>query len=52
MKNKNSLTEMNNQLLKIETTHPNNTVQIQEQKINIDNLKRIRDEKKTTLPSL
>ena len=52
--NKNSLTEMNRQLQKIEMTQPNNPEQIatQEQKVNLENLKRIMNGEKTTLPSL
>ena len=49
--NKNSLTEMNGQLLKIEISHnqtPHNTeqTQAQEQKVNLRNFKRIMSGKK------
>ena len=46
--NKNSLTEMSRQLWKIEKSHNQTTL---EQKINLENLKRIMNEEKTTLPS-
>ena len=48
--NKNSLTEINHQLRKIETPHPNNREQriTQKQKIDFENLKRIMNEQMTT----
>ncbi len=52
LKNKNNLTQRNQKIIMIETTHTETTLTQEAKEMNIEKLNRIMSEKKTRLPSL